>query len=166
MQEEHLKMTSNEEYIRRNKVVIIDDDKNTRLHYAAALDNVAEIEKIVATKQKLDPENYLGWTPLMMAVRNANPDAINLLLKHGADATKKNKFGMNVFLISVTCGHLEIVDQILNHLLCGGISRRSLQKTFSPVALAILFGQAHIFKYLLERSFDPNATTPLTGCVP
>jgi ankyrin repeat protein len=93
MQEEHLKMTSNEEYIRRNKVVIIDDDKNTRLHYAAALDNVAEIEKIVATKQKLDPENYLGWTPLMMAVRNANPDAINLLLKHGADATKKNKFG-------------------------------------------------------------------------
>jgi hypothetical protein len=74
--------------------------------------------------------------------------------------------GMNVFLISVTCGHLEIVDQILNHLLCGGISRRSLQKTFSPVALAILFGQAHIFKYLLERSFDPNATTPLTGCVP
>ena len=74
-------------------MVIIDDDKNTKLHYAAALGNLEEIDKIIASKQKLDPENYLGWTPLMMAIRNANALAVDTLLIKGADATKKNKFG-------------------------------------------------------------------------
>lgn len=93
-----LKMASNEEYIRRNKVIIVDDDKNTKLHYAAALGNIEEIDKIVAKKQKLDPENYLGWTPLMMAIRHSNSMAMDILLNNGADASKKNKFGEKIFL--------------------------------------------------------------------
>lgn len=72
---------------------------------------------------------------------------------------------MSVFLISVASGDLDIVTRILNHLLWGGVSRQSLQKILSPISLSILFGQTHIFKYLLERSFDPNASTPLTGIV-
>ncbi|KAJ3639269.1 hypothetical protein Zmor_002634 [Zophobas morio] len=80
-------MSSNEDFIRKNKVVIIDDDKNTTLHYAAALGNLEEIHKIIGSKQKLDPENYLGWTPLMMAVRNVNGLGVNILLLKGADAT-------------------------------------------------------------------------------
>lgn len=84
--------TSNEEYIKKNKILIVDDDKNTRLHYACALNNLAEVEKQVATRQKLDPENYLGWTPLMMAVKNCNAPVVDYLLASGADATKKNKF--------------------------------------------------------------------------
>ncbi|KAJ3656151.1 hypothetical protein Zmor_015248 [Zophobas morio] len=159
-------MSSNEEFIRKNKVVIIDDDKNTKLHYAAALGNLEEIDKIIASKQKLDPENYLGWTPLMMAIRNANALAVDTLLIKGADATKKNKFGINAFLISVTCGDIVVVEKLLNHLLTGGVSRQSLQRLFSPVSLAILYGHNHIFKYLLERSFDPNAAAPLTGITP
>ncbi|XP_008193696.3 ankyrin repeat and SAM domain-containing protein 6 [Tribolium castaneum] len=161
-----LKMASNEEFIRKNKVVVVDDDKNTKLHYAAALGNLEEIEKIVAKKQKLDPENYLGWTPLMMAVRNANAKAVDLLLCHGADTSKKNNFGMNVFAMSVASGDLDMVERLLNHLLCGGVSRQSLQKTLSPVSLALLFGHDHIFKYLLERHFEPNAATPFTAITP
>ena len=80
-------------YKKINKTVIIDDDQNTKLHYAAALDNVEEINKIIASKQKLDPENYLGWTPLMMAIRNENASAVDTLLLHGANPIKKNKFG-------------------------------------------------------------------------
>ncbi|XP_044267782.1 ankyrin repeat and SAM domain-containing protein 6-like [Tribolium madens] len=159
-------MASNEEYIRKNKVVIVDDDKNTKLHYAAALGNLEEIEKIVAKKQKLDPENYLGWTPLMMAVRNSNAKAVDLLLSHGADTTKQNKFGMSVFLMSVASGDLDMVERLLNHLLWGGVSRQVLEKTLSPLSLAILFGHERILKYLLERRFDPNAATPLTAITP
>ncbi|KAJ3649617.1 hypothetical protein Zmor_021348 [Zophobas morio] len=134
-------MSSNEEFIRKNKVVIIDDDKNTKLQYAAAL----------------------GWTPLMMAIRNANALAVDTLLLKGADAANKNKFGINAFLISVTCGDIVVVEKLLNHLLTGGGSRQSLQRLISPVSLAILYEHNHIFKYLLERSFDPNAAAPLTG---
>ena len=71
--------------------------------------------------------------------------------------------GINAFLISVTCGDIVVVEKLLNHLLTGGGSRQSLQRLFSPVSLPILYDHNHIFKYLLERSFDPNAAAPLTG---
>ncbi|EEZ99926.1 ankyrin repeat and SAM domain-containing protein 6 [Tribolium castaneum] len=157
---------SNEAFIRKNKVVTVDEDENTNLHYAAALDNLDKIEKIVAKKQNIDPENALGWTPLMMAVRNSNLKAVGLLLSHGADPRKQNKFGMNVFLMSVASGHLDMVERLLKHLLWEGTSRQKLQKTLSPLSLALLFGHDHIFKYLLERRFDPNAATPLTLITP
>lgn len=91
-------MTSvnNEEYIKKNKVVTVDDDQNTLLHYAAALGNYKKVEEELAKGHKKDPENYLGWTPLMMAVRNCQHHVINLLLDHEkyrSDATKTNKYG-------------------------------------------------------------------------
>ncbi|RZC36906.1 Folate carrier and/or Ank 2 domain containing protein, partial [Asbolus verrucosus] len=148
------------------EVVCVDDDNNTKLHYAAALGNYEEAQKEIAFGRKLDSENYLGWTPLMMAIRNGNMAIVTLLLERGADATKRNKFGMNVFLISVASGDLDILEKILNHLLCGGISRQSLQKTVSPISLAIMFSHPNIFKYLIERSFDVNTATPTTGITP
>lgn len=73
---------------------------------------------------------------------------------------------MNVFLISVTCGDITILEKVLNHLLSGGVSRQSMQKLFSPISLSILFGQSHVTNYLIERSFDINAAAPLTGLPP
>ncbi|KAJ3656179.1 hypothetical protein Zmor_015275 [Zophobas morio] len=153
-------------YKKINKTVIIDDDQNTKLHYAAALDNVEEINKIIASRQKLDPENYLGWTPLMMAIRNENASAVDTLLLHGANPIKKNKFGISAFLMSVACGDIAIMEKILNHSLSRGISKQCLEKSFSPVSLAILCGHNQMLRYLLELCFDPNAATSLTGITP
>ncbi|XP_018567205.1 ankyrin-1-like [Anoplophora glabripennis] len=160
-------MTENNETTPVKKVVptIIDDDKNTKLHYSAAVGK-EELLKDLESEQKIDTENYLGWTPLMMACRNGHLNAVELLLNHRADATKKNKYGMSVFLVSISSGKLEIVHLILQHLLCGGVSRQSMQKWFSPLSMAILFNDQHILRYLIEQSFDLNATTRLTGISP
>lgn len=71
----------------------IDDDRNRRIHVAAAHGDKDSVMKEIEKGAKVDVENYLGWTPLMMAVRNGHSEVVTFLLEHKADATKKNKFG-------------------------------------------------------------------------
>lgn len=71
--------------------------------------------------------------------------------------------GMSVFHIGISSGKLDIVQTLLEHLLCGGISKRSLQILFSPLSLAILFRNPEIFEYLVSQKFDVNAVTPYIG---
>lgn len=70
-----------------------DDDRNTDLHYAAANGNLDKVINELSLGQKIDAENYLGWTPLMMAVRRGHWNVVQYLLEHRADATRKNFFG-------------------------------------------------------------------------
>ncbi|XP_060517524.1 ankyrin repeat domain-containing protein 1-like [Cylas formicarius] len=147
--------------------ILVDDDKNTALHYAAAN---GEDESVVSYLEKQSPvadvENYLGWTPLMMACRRGHLATAKILLDYKADASRKNKFGMNVFLICVASGNLEMVQIILEHLLLGGISKQSLQTIFSPLSMAVLFRHDHILQYLLEKRFDLNAKTHIADITP
>lgn len=70
-----------------------DEDKNTDLHYAAAHNNIDEVKELLEKTYKIDSENCLGWTPLMMAARNGNLEIVKLLIDYKADATKKNAYG-------------------------------------------------------------------------
>lgn len=88
-----------------------DDDRNTDLHYAAANGNVNAVFDELSVGQNIDAGNYLGWTPLMMAVRKGHCEVAKVLLNHRADATRKNHFGKPaasfhflVFLIMVLQG--------------------------------------------------------------
>ncbi|XP_074031136.1 nuclear factor NF-kappa-B p105 subunit [Leptinotarsa decemlineata] len=145
--------------------LLTDDDHNTELHYAAANGRDGAITKELLKKHTIDAENYLGWTPLMMACRNGHLSTVQLLLKLSADASKKNKYGYSVFHISISSGKMEIVSLILKHLLEGGISRRSMQNILSPVSLAIVFQQHDVLEFLSVQ-FDIDKATPLTGITP
>ncbi|CAH0555234.1 unnamed protein product [Brassicogethes aeneus] len=150
----------------KNKVEIIDDDKNTKLHYGCVLGNKERVLKELEKCLKVDIENYLGWTPLMMACRNGHLEIVKLLLDKKADATKKNKFGINVFTICVASENLELIRLMLQHLLNGGVSKLSLQKIFSPLSMAVLFSNVEISSYLIQQSFNINHQAPLTGLTP
>lgn len=71
----------------------IDDDRNRPLHLAAASGDEKWLERELLRGAKIDVENYLGWTPLMMATRNGHYNVAAVLLNTRADATRKNKFG-------------------------------------------------------------------------
>lgn len=88
------KIFKNDQYNDPN--VPVDDDRNRNIHMAAAHGDENWILLEIERGAKVDIENYLGWTPLMMAVRNGHYKVASILLQHRADATKKNKFGKNV----------------------------------------------------------------------
>ncbi|KAJ8915651.1 hypothetical protein NQ315_003435 [Exocentrus adspersus] len=163
-------MTEDKETVVAKKSIsnlIVDEDKNTIFHHLAASGNEEEMKIIYSeTETKIDTENYLGWTSLMMACRNGHLNVVKLLLNYRADATKKNKYGMSVFLISISSGNLDIVTLILQHLLTGGVSRQSMQRWLSPLSLSILFSDQNILKYLIEQHFDLDMATLETGLTP
>ncbi|ENN74797.1 ankyrin-2 [Dendroctonus ponderosae] len=150
-----------------NHPKLIDNDQNTKLHIAAASNQVALIEKYIRQEfHFVDPQNYLGWTPLMMACRKGHFDSVRCLILHRANATLVNAFGTNVFQLGVASGNLEMVKFLLDHFLTGGISRRILE-LFLPVAsIAILFKHQKILEFLVEHHFSVDGTTPETGITP
>lgn len=84
---------SNNLVVTKLNIKIIDNDKNTELHYLAAAGQTDKISKNLIDRQRIDIENYLGWTALMMACTNRHFSTVKLLLELGADPSRKNKFG-------------------------------------------------------------------------
>ncbi|XP_076271385.1 uncharacterized protein LOC143203129 [Rhynchophorus ferrugineus] len=146
---------------------ILDNDKNTKLHYLVSKGNEETILQYLGKEfPMIDSENYMGWTPLMMACRNGYISTTKILLEHHANATKVNRYGMNIFHLAVVSGKLELVKLILNHLLMGGISRRNLEKLFSTISLAILFRHQDILRFLVSQHFQIDLATKITGITP
>ncbi len=48
------------------------------------------IKELIEDGATIDATDERGWTPLMHAANNNKTHAIQILLKHGADATKQN----------------------------------------------------------------------------
>lgn len=146
---------------------LIDDDRNTKLHYVAAQNDVDGIKAYLRNEsQVIDPQNYMGWTPLMMACRRGHFEAVKCLLVHRANATIVNNFGMNALQLSVTSGNLEMTKYILDHLLSGGVSKRVLEDSFSLTSLAILYRHHDILEFLIENHFPIDVATKETGVTP
>jgi len=58
---------------------------NTILHYAASQGNIDTINKLILHKANLEIQNYQRETPLMVACRFKQRNAIEMLLSHGAN---------------------------------------------------------------------------------
>ncbi|OUM68514.1 hypothetical protein PIROE2DRAFT_3813 [Piromyces sp. E2] len=57
---------------------------NTALHYAARLGNTTTIEKLIKNQANLEIQNYQQETPLMVACRYEQKEAMKVLLENGA----------------------------------------------------------------------------------
>jgi len=92
---------------------LIDDDRNTKLHYVAAQNDVDGIKAYLRNEsQVIDPQNYMGWTPLMMACRRGHFEAVKCLLVHRANATIVNNFGKKTSLTDNKVNHVYIYTKV------------------------------------------------------
>lgn len=91
------------------KLVDNDADVNktgwTPLHYAASVGHVQIIEYLLEHSAYIDAESPNGTTPLMMAAMHGSPDAVNVLLKEGADLRMKNQVGLSALDFAVRGQH-------------------------------------------------------------
>lgn len=67
----------------------------TPLHYAAAQEESRIVELLLARGVKVDAESPNRTTPLMMAAGYGSEEAVRLLLKAGADPTRRNAQGLD-----------------------------------------------------------------------
>ncbi len=66
---------------------------NTALHLAAQRGSLDVMRELLEAKAPVDVPNHEGITPLMMAANNNHVEAVKLLLKYGADASKQDFTG-------------------------------------------------------------------------
>jgi ankyrin repeat protein len=64
------------------------------LHYAAAVGDVAIIQLLLDKSAYIDTESPNKTTPLMMAARGGNNEAVKVLIEAGADVSLKNDQGL------------------------------------------------------------------------
>lgn len=85
------------------------------LHVAAANDNVADIEKLLAEGALIDAHDTSGSTALLVATRANNVRSAKVLIDAGADVNKKDNINDSAYLYAGARGHLEILNMALSH---------------------------------------------------
>lgn len=89
----------------------------TALHYAAASGDLDIIKLLLERSAYIDAESPTGTTPLMLAAREGQEQAVKLLLKEGADATLKDRaWHENAAEFAVRAQKPWIAEQIRLHL--------------------------------------------------
>ena len=80
------------------RLISLDADVNktgwTPLHYAASGGHIEVMKLLLSHSAYIDAESPNQTTPLMMAAMYGSPQAVELLLAEGADASLKNQKGM------------------------------------------------------------------------
>ena len=67
----------------------------TPLHYAAASPGARALDLLLARGARVDARSPNGTTPLMMAAQYGTEDAVNALLKQGADVRMRNDLNLS-----------------------------------------------------------------------
>ena len=76
----------------------------TPLHYAATGGHVAIMKQLLEHYAFIDAQSPNGSTPLMMAARYGNEEAVDALLAAGADRALKNDLGMDASAFAASAG--------------------------------------------------------------
>ncbi len=98
----------------------------TPLHYAASGTTERQTEIIALLLDNaayLDATSPNGTTPLMMAARYGSGDAVNLLLKEGADISLRNQLGLSAIDFAQRAERKSVAEDIAN-----AIRRRQPQR--------------------------------------
>lgn len=89
----------------------------TALHYAAAAGDLDIMKLLLERHAYIDAESPTGMTPLMLAAREGMEDAVELLLKEGADATLKDRaWGVDAAEFALRAHKPWIAEAIQRHL--------------------------------------------------
>lgn len=85
------------------------------LHAAAANDDVAAIEKLLAEGVEIDARDASGATALLVATHANKVNAARALIAAGADVNAKDAIKDSPYLYAGARGHLEILKLTLDH---------------------------------------------------
>ena len=84
----------------------------TPLHYAATGTNLAMIRLLLDRRAVVDSRSPNGTTPLMMAARYGSPEAVQMLLRAGADPRARNQLAMDARDFAVSGERPDIAELI------------------------------------------------------
>ncbi|KAG8226017.1 hypothetical protein J437_LFUL004138 [Ladona fulva] len=134
-----------------------EEAKFVQLCRAAKLGYAPEIERLIAKGVNVNERHKLGWTALHVAAINGNCEAVEILLKAGADPNLGDEFS-NVYQTASERG-LNSLDVLIRREdeFNDRLNNRATFRGFTALHYAVLADDAKIVKLLLKGGADPAA---------
>lgn len=137
------------------------------IHLAALNGSVEIIELLLKHKNGMmlldEPSKCTGNTPLHMAAEYRKTAAVKILLKHGADPSKKSN-GMSPIFIAIQNDSHDIVELFLQHNVN---PNTNCYKEIAPLHVAAALNQLTIAETLLKYgAYINKTTTDMNGLAP
>jgi ankyrin repeat protein len=124
------------------------------LHEAAAKGDVAEIEKLVKDGERINIQDSKSRTPLLVAAYMKKADAVQALLKLGANANALDIDRYDAVTIAAVANDLPTLKAALD----GGASAKTITSRYDGTALiaAAHLGHAEVVKMLIAAKAPLN----------
>ena len=130
-------------------------DGATALHWAAYLNDLETVERLIAAGALADASNELGVTPLYLACENGNATVVRVLLAAGATPRAVLPSGETALMTAARAGSVGAVQALLAH----GADVHAREATEGQTALMWASAQRHVevVEALLDAGADVHA---------
>jgi len=123
------------------------------LFRATLTGNVREVERFLETRGPINAQDGRGWTALMIAAHDNQPDIVRMLLAHGAAVNSANKEGETALMYAADNNHLAIVQILLEH---GAAIDKKSKLGWTALMYAAAKGYRLTVEALLDKGANPK----------
>jgi ankyrin repeat protein len=134
------------------------------LMHAVMKKDIEKIKTILQTDyNQINQVNSKGWTPLMLAVRNARKDSseecVELLINAGADLNIQNNTGATALMLAVAEANTESSEKCVEMLILAGANLNLARTTDKSTALmlAVSFAKTDSTEKCVQMLIAANA---------
>ncbi|XP_014640636.1 PREDICTED: ankyrin repeat and protein kinase domain-containing protein 1 [Ceratotherium simum simum] len=129
------------------------ENKVTPLHFLVAQGSVEQVKLLLAHEVDVDCQTACGYTPLLIAAQDQQPDLCTLLLEHGASANSADEDGWAPLHFAAQNGDDRTARLLLDH---GAHVDAQEHEGWTPLHLAAQNNFENVARLLVSRQADPN----------
>ncbi|XP_067669744.1 putative ankyrin repeat protein RF_0381 [Haliotis asinina] len=134
-------------------VTLVDDHKNTVLHYACRGGDIETVEFVISLNAVgINSKGYKTGTPLMVAAQHGHRKVVELLLRNGGNASYVDFVGDNLLIWACEGGDVETVKLVLSLNIVDVNSHGWRSRT--PVIEAAQHGHRDVVELLVKKGAD------------
>ncbi|XP_054224284.1 ankyrin repeat and protein kinase domain-containing protein 1 isoform X3 [Homo sapiens] len=148
-----LQLSDRKNLVPRDEELCIYENKVTPLHFLVAQGSVEQVRLLLAHEVDVDCQTASGYTPLLIAAQDQQPDLCALLLAHGADANRVDEDGWAPLHFAAQNGDDRTARLLLDHGACVDAQER---EGWTPLHLAAQNNFENVARLLVSRQADPN----------